>query len=322
MTSQSAEGSFYSRSCLRVFVNVTSEKIQAEPTSENRRRITQTPRIKIAYHSAANDPVLAFITHYLLASPDSPFSDYSQKRIIMTDNNTSSKRQRWFPLESNPSLMNSYIAKIGFDTSLYELTDVFSTESWALDMIPQPVAAVVMLYPLTDVQEEHRRSEQVSPAPDEVWFMKQRIGNACGTIGLLHALLNTPEGLRTLSIRPDSWLHSFYQDCPAPLSPVAKAERLEGDSTIKTLHDKATSDESNQTSRGSLEDKVITHFVALVHVNGGLYELDGRKDGPVRHGDTTQETLLEDACKVVENFMKRDPDEMRFTILALAPKRD
>jgi ubiquitin carboxyl-terminal hydrolase L3 len=107
-----------------------------------------------------------------------------------------------------------------------------------------------------------------------------------------------------------------------PLSPTAKAERLEGDSTIKTLHDKATSDESNQTSRGSLEDEVISHFVALVHVNGGLYELDGRKDGPVRHRDTSQETLLEDACEVVETFMKRDPDEMRFTILALAPKND
>jgi ubiquitin carboxyl-terminal hydrolase L3 len=240
----------------------------------------------------------------------------------MTDDNDPSKRQRWFPLESNPQLMNSYISNMGFDTSLYEWTDVFSTESWALDMIPQSVAAVVMLYPITDVQEEHRRAEKVPASPDDVWFMKQRIGNACGTIGLLHALLNAPEGLKTVSIRPDSWLDSFYHDCPAPLSPVLKAERLEGDSTISSLHDEATSDESNQTSRGSLDDEVITHFVALVHVNGGLYELDGRKDGPVRHGDSTQETLLRDACKVVETFMKRDPSEMRFTILTLAPKID
>lgn len=218
--------------------------------------------------------------------------------------------------------MNGYIDKLGFDTSIYELTDVFSTESWALDMVPQPVAAVLMLYPLTDVQEEHRRTENVATAPEEVWFVKQRIGNACGTIGLLHALLNTPEGLKSISIRPNSWLDSFSHDCPAPLSPVSKAERLESDSTIKTLHDEATSDEANQTSRGSLDDEVITHFVALVHVNGGLYELDGRKDGPVRHGDTSQETLLKDACKVVETFMKRDPNEIRFTIMALAPKVD
>ena len=143
-------------------------------------------------------PLIPFMIPFLLAAPDSPLSDYAQKHITMTDDtSTSTKRQCWFPLESNPSLMNSYIAKIGFDTSLYDLTDVFSTESWALDMIPQPVASVIMLYPLTDVQEEHRRSEQVSPAPDDdVWFIKQRIGNACGTtIGLLHALLNAPKGL-------------------------------------------------------------------------------------------------------------------------------
>jgi len=239
----------------------------------------------------------------------------------MTENSDSSKGQKWFPLESNPQLMNAYINRIGFDSSHYELIDVFSTESWALDMIPQPVAAVVMLYPLTDVQTEHAKTEETANDED-VWFVKQRIGNACGTIGLLHALMNAPEPLREVSIRPDSWLKSFSDDCPATLSPVAKAERLEGDSTIRTLHDKATSDESNQTSRGSLEDKLNTHFVALVHVNGGLYELDGRKDGPIRHGDTSQEKLLQDACKVVEKFMKRDPNEMRFTIMALAPKAE
>jgi len=59
------------------------------------------------------------------------------------------------------------------------------------------------------------------------------------------------------------------------LSPVAKAKQLEGDSSIWTLHDQATMDESNQTSRGNLDDKLITHFIALVHVNGRLYELDG-----------------------------------------------
>ena len=91
------------------------------------------------------------------------------------------------------------------------------------------------------------------------------------------------------------------------------------DSSIRTLHDQATMDESNQTLRGNLDDKLITHFIALVHVNGGLYELDGRKEGPVRHGDTTQENLLKDSVAVVEKFMKRDPSEMRFTILALAP---
>jgi hypothetical protein len=60
------------------------------------------------------------------------------------------KTQRWLPLESNSTLINDYIQKIGFDTSLYEFVDIFSTEDWALDMTPQPVTAVLLLYPLTD----------------------------------------------------------------------------------------------------------------------------------------------------------------------------
>ena len=88
------------------------------------------------------------------------------------------------------------------------------------------------------------------------------------------------------------------------------------------LHYKAASEESNETSCRSLEDKVIGHFITMVHINRDLQELDGQKDGPEQHGDTTQETLLEDACKVVEKFMKCDPNEMHFTIMALVHKTD
>jgi ubiquitin carboxyl-terminal hydrolase L3 len=235
---------------------------------------------------------------------------------------TSGEKQRWFPLESNPALINSYIQKLGFDTSLYEFVDVFSTEEWALEMIPQPVAAVLMLYPLTDKQTSNTSDDVVAFAEmqDRVWFVKQRIGNACGTIGLLHALLNAPEPIRIF--RENSWLESFAQDCPIPLDPVTKAQRLEGDSKIAKLHDEATSSEANATDRGNIDDDILTHFIALVCVDNKLYELDGRKEGPIYHGETSQATLLYDSTNVIKKFMAKDPTEMRFTITALAPKQD
>ena len=247
-----------------------------------------------------------------------PFKDPHTHPNTMAS--TDKKEQRWFPLESNPTLMNDYIQKWGFDTSKYQFYDVFSTEDWALDMIPQPVSAVIMLYPLTPPQlAAEKGRDHTSPDADKdsaVWFIRQRIGNACGTIGLLHAIQNASPPQTPL---PDSWWANFQQQCPTNLDPIAKAAILEGDTQIAQLHEQATSSDTNATSRGSLEDRVLTHFVALVHVQGHLFELDGRQTGPLSHGPTSPKTLLKDACAVVRQFMDRDPGEVRFTILALAP---
>jgi ubiquitin carboxyl-terminal hydrolase L3 len=273
-------------------------------------------------------------------------TDATAAAVTTTDSHDNNEKpqqqQRWFPLESNPTLINKYISKLGFDTSLYEFVDVFSTEDWALEMIPQPVAAVLMLYPLTEIQESAPRNDQIldvttpTTTSPTVWFTKQRIGNACGTIGLLHALMNLPDDLRQLGcIQPNSWLDQFEQATTtspssasvttataAATTPIQKAERLETDPTIAALHDEATHSSDNQTNRGNLDDDVETHFIALVNVKNVLYELDGRKAGPVIHGPTTPMTLLQDSCRIIrDEFMARDPTEMRFTITALAPKQ-
>lgn len=251
--------------------------------------------------------------------------------------NTGSVSRRWFPLESNPALLNKYISKLGFDTSQYSFVDVYSTDDWALEMVPPKTAAVVMLYPITPAQEAHRKEEdgelQRQSVSDKVWYTKQRIGNACGTIGILHSLANLPKDLRESAIVAGSWIDSFLRVCPASLTPAEKADFLEGGGAtsdddnrsksiakeLENMHDSATSDDSNQTSRGRIDDSVITHFVAFVHVDGGLYELDGRKSAPVRHGNVNENGLLKGACEIVKQFMRRDPAELRFTILALAP---
>ena len=236
-----------------------------------------------------------------------------------SSSSSSKSKKRWFPLESNPAAINSYLSKLGYDTSVCRFVDVFSTEDWALDMVPQPVGAVLLLYPPT---ARSAPEDDVVAAPDvtreKVWFVKQNIGNACGTIGLLHSLLNLPEGMRV--IEAGSWLEAFANDCPIPLDPAEKARRLEDDPVIETLHDEATSSADNATDRGrTADDEVLTHFIALVCAGDRLYELDGRKPGPIDHGPTTRAGLLRDAMAVVRKFMARDPTEVRFTITALAP---
>ena len=50
----------------------------------------------------------------------------------------------WAPLESNPDVVTSFAKKLGLDESLSYI-DIYSTEEWALDMIPKPVYAVSSL---------------------------------------------------------------------------------------------------------------------------------------------------------------------------------
>ena len=45
--------------------------------------------------------------------------------------------------------------------------------------------------------------------------------------------------------------------------------------------------------------------------------MDGRKSFPINHGPSSREMLLKDSCKVIQQFMNRDPTDLRFTIVAL-----
>lgn len=68
-----------------------------------------------------------------------------------------------------------------------------------------------------------------------------------------------------------------------------------------------------------MDDEVNLHFVALVHVDGGLYELDGRKNTAVRHGDTTAQSLLQDSVLVIKKFIETSEGSVSFNAIALAP---
>ena len=99
------------------------------------------------------------------------------------------------------------------------------------------------------------------------------------------------------------------------MSPDEIAAALEGDDEIEEAHEEVA--QEGQSAVPDAADSVNTHFIAFSAVDGHLYELDGRKFGPVNHGATSRDTLLQDAVGVIKGFMARDPEELRFTIVAL-----
>eukprot|EP00638_Chattonella_subsalsa_P004198 CAMPEP_0117755094 /NCGR_PEP_ID=MMETSP0947-20121206/13239_1 /TAXON_ID=44440 /ORGANISM="Chattonella subsalsa, Strain CCMP2191" /LENGTH=248 /DNA_ID=CAMNT_0005574347 /DNA_START=44 /DNA_END=790 /DNA_ORIENTATION=+ len=227
-------------------------------------------------------------------------------------------RKRWFPLESNPDVMNSYIEKLGFPTDQIRFVDVLSTEDWALGMVPQPASAVMMLFPIKDITEAHKEEEKKrieesgQEVSDSVYYMKQYVGNACGTVALLHAIGNLPD----VPLLEGSFLKRFM-DRTRSMNAHDKATALEEDEELDVAHNEATAE--GQSERKDIDHSVETHFVCFTHVDGSLYELDGRKEFPINHGPSSPETLLADACRVIQEFMARDEGEMRFTITALSP---
>jgi ubiquitin carboxyl-terminal hydrolase L3 len=73
-----------------------------------------------------------------------------------------------------------------------------------------------------------------------------------------------------------------------------------------------------QEGQSAVIEDTWQHFVAFVDKGGHLYELDGRKSTPINHGPTSDATFLEDAARVIREFMSRDEGELRFTMVALA----
>lgn len=84
------------------------------------------------------------------AEPVSIRNGQARPKRTMSSGEGEGRRKRWFPLESNPAVMNAYVSKMGFPTAAYSFCDVLSTEDWALEMVPSPVVGVIMLFPIKE----------------------------------------------------------------------------------------------------------------------------------------------------------------------------
>lgn len=105
----------------------------------------------------------------------------------------SSERTTCIPLEANPETFNPLAATLGLDTSRYCLHDVLGLDEDLLAFVPQPVEAVILLFP-TPEKWDHpdivaMDAEAAKRAPvdrtDLVYF-RQTLSNHCGTIVCIH----------------------------------------------------------------------------------------------------------------------------------------
>ena len=241
--------------------------------------------------------------------------------------------------------MSSLVHKLGLSSDL-SWHDVFSLDDPSLlSFVPRPAHALLLVFPVSKAYKSFREEED-STLPDytgfgsseEVLWFKQTIGNACGLMGLLHAVCNgmtrdligmlaSSDAQQTnllTTLAPSTPLANLITDA-TPLPPTDRAKLLETSSDLAAAHASAASE--GNTVAPSADDKVDLHFVAFIKSpQNNLWELDGSRKGPLNRGELPEgEDLLGERAIELgpKQFLKREENtvggEMRFSILALGP---
>ena len=221
--------------------------------------------------------------------------------------------------------------------------DVFGHDDELLAFVPAPVLAVILLYPLTDESEARRLEEleqepatRMDSVPDSLFYMKQTIGNACGTIALMHCLANVcaPAGAaaeegggegggeaeETVARQAGSFLDKFLGET-AGMTPEAIGEHLEAGrgcaGSLHEMHGEAAQD--GATRPPGVDEEINLHFVAFVEKDGDVWELDGRRAGPIRRGAVDGQGLMRSVARVVrEEYVEKANGDLSFSLMALA----
>ncbi|XP_040988541.1 ubiquitin carboxyl-terminal hydrolase 3-like isoform X3 [Juglans microcarpa x Juglans regia] len=211
--------------------------------------------------------------------------------------------KRWLPLEANPDVMNQFLWGLGLPEDETECFDVYGLDPELLEMVPKPV--------LASEEERILQANEKKETSSKVYFMKQTVGNACGTIGLLHAVGNITSKIKLLE---GSFMDRFFKTT-ATMDPLERAAFLENDTEMEVAHSVAATAGETEASVN-----VDTHFICFACVDDELFELDGRKSRPISHGPSSPSSLLQDAAKVIQDMIRKNPDSHNFNVIAISKK--
>lgn len=221
--------------------------------------------------------------------------------------------------------------ELGLSETL-QFHEVYSlTEPSLLEFLPRPAHALLLVFPVTDTYEKFRADEDSSrpeysgSGTDEpvIWF-KQTIRNACGLIGLLHAITN---GGAREQIVAGSSLEQLLREA-IPLDPVKRADLLYQSQSLEAAHSTAAA--TGDSKAPDANANIDLHFVAFIKDReDNLWELDGRRKGPLNRGKlkADEDVLSEHGQQLgVQSFLKREEEagggELRFSVIMLGPSMD
>ncbi|BFZ61156.1 hypothetical protein YB2330_002215 [Saitoella coloradoensis] len=224
----------------------------------------------------------------------------------------------WQTIESDPGVFTQLISDLG-------AKDIQVEELYAIDkdLISQydPIYGVVFLFKWG---KEHGEQSAQGGTPDEnastsLWFAHQTIQNACGTQAILSILLNNPK------IEVGEELSAF-KDFTRDFPPEIRGDALTNSDVFARVHNSFArvepweADEEAPLREGE-EGEAPYHFIAYVPIDGTLWELDGLKPAPVRHGPVVGPASADFADALIPVLERRistfASTSIEFSLLAL-----
>ncbi|KRZ29081.1 Pre-mRNA-splicing factor 38B, partial [Trichinella pseudospiralis] len=166
------------------------------------------------------------------------------------------------------------------------------------------------------LKKEMRKEVDDSPQtyPD-VYFSQQVIQNACASQALINLLLNCDH--------PDVDLGSTlkeFKDFTCDLDSASRGLCLTNSEKIRTVHNSFSRQQLFEIEdQQKLDEEDAFHFVTYVHVNDGVYELDGLRTAPLRLGTVASDgDWTEVAIKAIKEKIKNyGESEVRFNLMAV-----
>jgi ubiquitin carboxyl-terminal hydrolase L5 len=257
--------------------------------------------------------------------------------------------QGFCEIESEPAYFNTILREMGVQDAT--VREVFGMTPDLLDMLPQPIYGLILLFRYRQFGNE----DQATDCPSDVWFANQLPAqNSCGTLAMINTLMNNPD------VEVGEHLAQF-KDFTKDMTPFQRGEALASFDFVKKIHNsfakemdilendkhlsykvnraqrlkdqavKSTTKTTTRYSRRHSADSVATndsaesfeenghHFIAFVPVGTEVWKLDGLDAQPTSVGSFNPdagETWLTAASDIVGTLMAAGDDD--YGVLALA----
>ncbi|GHJ84479.1 hypothetical protein NliqN6_0881 [Naganishia liquefaciens] len=223
----------------------------------------------------------------------------------------------WSLTESDPLVFTQLLQDIGIKG--LQVDDVYSLDPGTLETL-QPVHALIFLFKwvgdtpqnqaLAQGSSDGLEGEEITNPDDYLglYFANQVINNSCGTLAALNAVMNiAPQEGQTPdeSISHGDELQNL-RDFGVGMNAVDLGYLITNSDRIRQVHNSFSASSpfsiSQHPSLQHSDKEDPYHFVAYVPVQGCLWELDGLRRGPIRHGavDEQGEGWLGKAREVIE----------------------